>query len=63
MEADEAAQATNLVDVIPRSAGKIPLLTQPVSLDFHLEATLDHRVARKLSQRALWEFVNLYTGR
>jgi hypothetical protein len=32
---------THLVDVIARGTRKIPLLTKPMALDLHLEATLN----------------------
>ena len=51
---------THAINVVPRSARIVPILAQPVSLDFHLETTLDDRVARELSQRALRELINLY---
>jgi hypothetical protein len=46
-------ERTCLVDLIARGTGEVPLLTEPVALDLHLEATLDDRVASQLTKRAL----------
>ena len=54
-----AIRCTYLVDVIARRPRKVPLLSEPVPLDFHLEATLDDRVARQLGKRALRKLIDL----
>lgn len=48
-----------LVNVVARSAREIPLVSQPVTLNFHFEAALDDRVPRKLGEGALRELVYL----
>jgi hypothetical protein len=48
-----------LVDVVPRSTGKIPLLAKPVALDLHLKATLDDGIARQLTKRTLWKLEDM----
>lgn len=50
---------TNFIDIVTRSTRKVPCLAQPVTFYFHLESTLDNRVASELRQRALREFIDL----
>ena len=52
-------RATDLVDLVARGPGEVPLLTEPVALDLHLEPALDDGVARELGQRALRQLIDL----
>lgn len=58
-----AWEMTHLVDVISCCSGQVPLLTQPMPFDLHLEPALDHRVSGQLGEGALRELVNLHTTR
>lgn len=50
---------THLVDVVPGGPRQVPFLSQPMSLDFHLKPTLNHRVPSEFGQRTLRHLVDL----
>ena len=50
---------TYLVNVVTSCSWKIPLLSQPMTFEFHFETTLDDRVSSELSKRTLGQLQNL----
>jgi hypothetical protein len=50
------------VDVVPARTGQIPMLTEPMSFELHLEAGLDDTVASELGEGRLRELVDLHLG-
>lgn len=55
--------ATYLVDLVACGTRKIPFLTEPVPLDFHLKTALDDRITGELAECTLRELENLFIGR
>lgn len=49
----------HLVDVVTSSAGKVPVLADPVLLYLHLPTTLQYRVARELAHVGRGQLVDL----
>ena len=43
-------QRIYLVDVVSCSSRQVPLVSEPVPLDFHLETALTHRVTREFCE-------------
>jgi hypothetical protein len=47
------------MNIIPRRSREVPVFSEPVPFDLHLEPTLNHRIPGKFGERALRELVDL----